>query len=364
MLSKDNWQDTTQRFTRWWKREPGDRPLMRIIARRSEPLEPLDPIEPAATPEPLYLDVDRAVAILRNRCRSVRFLAESFPNLDLNLGPGSMALYLGSEPVFAWDTLWYSECVNDWETFGPLRFDPENRWWKIHQVMLEKGRLLAGEDFPVSIPDIIENVDILSALRGPQAFCYDLVDEPERMRELVEQVDNLYFRYYNRFHDLVRMDDGGSVYTAFQIWGTGRTAKVQCDFSALMSPAQFREFVLPSLRKQCRQLDHSLYHLDGPDCIKHVDALMEIVELDALQWTAGAGQPDGACEKWLPVYDKVRAAGKGLWISIEDGGYEDWVAGAERLVHRYGATGLYFLFPEMSEEQAEKLILKAEREWR
>ena len=48
------------------------------------------------------------------------------------------------------------------------------------------------------------------------------------------------------------------------------------------------------------RLDHSLYHLDGPDAIKHVPALMELEKLDALQWTCGAGQPDGACPRWYP----------------------------------------------------------------
>ncbi len=364
MLSKDNWMDTTQRFMKWWRREPGDRPLMRVVARRETPVEPLEIIPPAATPEPLYLDVGRAAAILRNHCRSVHYMGEAFPCLDLNLGPGSMALYLGSEPVFSWDTLWYTECVHDWETYGLPRFDPENRWWKRHQEMLEEGVRLAGDDFVVAIPDIIENVDILSALRGPQAFCYDLIDEPVRMKALVDCIDDLYFQYYDPLYNMVWMHDGSSVYTAFKIWGPGRTAKVQCDFSAMMSPLQFREFVKPSLEKQCERLDHSLYHLDGPDCIRHVDALMEIEQLDALQWTAGAGQPDGANECWLPLYDKVRAAGKGLWISIADGGYEDWVAGAERLVERYGSTGLYFLFPEMTENQAQRLLDRAETSWR
>ena len=107
----------------------------------------------------------------------------------------------------------------------------------------------------------------------------------------------------------------------------------------------FRDYVQPSLTKQCRNLDHSIYHLDGPDAIKHVPALMEIKELDALQWTCGAGKPDGGSPDWYPIYDQVRAAGKGLWISLHDGGPEDWAKSAQRLLNRYGPTGLYFIFP-------------------
>src|SRR5699024_7599957 len=146
------------------------------------------------------------------------------------------------------------------------------------------------------IPELMENIDVLASLRGAQNTVYDLIDEPEEMEERIQQVTDVYFDYYDRFYDLVKDTDGSSSYTVFQIWGEGKTAKIQCDFSALMSPNQFREFIVDPLRQQARKLDHVLYHLDGPDAIKHVDALMEIEEIDALQWTSGDHGPDGTLE--------------------------------------------------------------------
>ena len=72
---------------------------------------------------------------------------------------------------------------------------------------------------------------------------------------------------------------------------------------------------------------------------------MEIKELDALQWICGAGKPDAGSEEWYPIWDAAHDAGKGLWIILQDGGPEDWARSAQKLVKRYGATGLYFLFP-------------------
>ena len=202
-------------------------------------------------------------------------------------------------------------------------------------------------------------------MRGAQNLCFDLIDQPEVVKDRLEQLDSLYFEYYDRFYDLVKTEDGGSSYTTFSIWGPGRTAKIQCDFSAMISPAHFREFVIPSLRKQCQNLDFSLYHLDGPDAIKHVEALMEIEELNALQWTPGAGQPDGGSPQWFSIYDQVIAANKSLWIifSAKNGRFEDWVDAADQIVKRYGPEKLYFLFPVMSEKEAETLMVKAERDW-
>lgn len=346
----DDWQAVKDRFEQWWNREPwdkpADRPLMRIVAAGKA--GKTAPVEKAREPRDKYLDVSAILAGFRNYCETHYFLGDAFPAVDINLGPGSMALYLGGEPEFAWDTVWYQEKCESPLEFESLGYDEHNYWWVLHQKMAEEAASLAAGDFYVNIPDIIENLDILSALRGPQNLCYDILDEPEAIRRGVEIIDGVYFKYYHRFYDLLKDDKGYSSYTAFSILGKGRVAKVQCDYCALISPDMFREYVQPSLRKQCRNLDHSLYHLDGPDAIKHVPALMEIEELDALQWTCGAGKPDGGCEQWYPIYDQVRAAGKGLWIQLYDGNASAWAESVKRLVKRYGKTGMYFLFPQFA----------------
>ncbi len=364
MRYKEHWEDTQKRFEAWWKGTNTGRPLMKIVAKRKEPVEALETVEPHADAESFHLNVEKNIRLYRNYCRSHSFMAEAFPNFSIDLGPGSMALYLGAEPEFSWDTLWFKECIHEWdEKWRNLSFDQQNRWWVKHQEMARQARDLAGGDFPIAIPDIIENLDILLVMRGTENLCYDLMDEAGIIKEGVSQIDDLYFKYYDTLYDMLKFKDGSSVYTCFQIWGQGKTAKVQCDFSAMMSPGQYREFALESLKKQCARLDNSLYHLDGPDAIKHVDAIMEIKDLKALQWTCGAGQPDGGSQQWYPIYEKVRAAGKSLWIQFYDGGFEDWVKGAEKLVRTFGSQGMYMLFPDMEEEEAVRLINIAEERW-
>lgn len=340
----NDWQKIYDRFDEWWHCADVKKPLMKIIANgkngKTIPLE--KPLDPAG----IYLDSRYIVTGYRNYCETHFFLADSYPNVDLNLGPGSMALYLGSDPEFAWDTLWYKETTEDPEEFEKLSYDSGNKWWLKHQEIIRDAVSLADDQFYVNIPDIIENMDILSALRGPQNLCYDIIDDGDAIKHGVEKIDNLYFTYYDAFYNMVKSTDDIVSYTAFNILGKGKVAKIQCDFSAMISPDNFRTFVQPSLRKQCRLLNHSVYHLDGPDAIKHVEALMEIRELNALQWTCGAGKPDGGSEGWYPIYDKVRDAGKGLWIMLSDGGPADWARSAKRLVQRYGKKGMYLLMPE------------------
>lgn len=245
-----------------------------------------------------------------------------------------------------------------------LKFDPENKWLVKHLELVKKCRELAGDDFYIPIPDLMENIDVLASLRGAQNTVYDLIDEPEEMEERIRQVTDVYFDYYDRFYDLVKDKDGSSSYTVFQIWGEGKTAKLQCDFSALMSPNQFREFIVDSLRQQAGKLDHVLYHLDGPDAIKHVDALMEIEEIDALQWTSGDHGPDGTLEDWYEIYDKARRAGKSLWIKVYSGNVDDWIRNVDRLVQRYGSHSMLLYFNPMPMADAKKLMAYAEEHWK
>ena len=204
-----------------------------------------------------YRDASRIAERYRFWADSHEFLAESFPNVSLDFGPGSMAAYLGSDIIFKPGTVWFTECVDEWEGYPPLSFDPDNKWFSEHIRLFRDVKKLAGDDYYLAVPDIMENIDVLASLRGAQNTIYDMVDEPEEVEERIRQVQSLYYRYYDSFFDLACRDEDGvksSCYTVFQIWGRGRTVKLQCDFSAMMSPKQFRQFIQPALDEQSNAL--------------------------------------------------------------------------------------------------------------
>lgn len=346
------------RYEAWWKGELTGRPMMYVVARPEEKIPPR-----AATPEIHHADPEDLLRRHLFTTQDDRFLGDAFNSIRCDLGPGSLALYLGAEPVFSWETVWYRECIEDLESHPPLGFSPDNRWWRHHVHLLKVVKAQARGRFRVDIPDLIENMDIYAAMRGAQRSLFDMMDDPELVLWRIQQIDDAYFQYYDRLYDLLRDPDGVSSYTAFHIMGRGRVAKVQCDFSAMISPEQFREFVQPSLKKQVARLDHSLYHLDGPDAIRHVPAIMELEELDALQWTCGAGHPDGGCPRWRPIYDAATRAGKSLWLQIYDGGVNEWIRSCESLIERYGKSHLYFVYPVMCEVDADTLMNHAEKYW-
>ena len=362
MKYKENWEVAQEKWKNYWKHQNTGRPLMCVIAKK-ENAEPLPEALEIKDVSDKYRQAERMVARYRHFCENHEFLAESFPNMSADFGPGSIASYLGSDIIFNQNTVWYKEFVEDWEEIAPFKFDSQNKWFKEHYELVRKCNALAEGDFYIGIPDLIENLDILASMRGAQDLIFDMMDEPERVQERVRQVTAVYFDYYNRFYDLLKDENGDSCYTVFQIWGEGRTVKLQCDFSAMISPDQFRAFVQESLREQSRQIDNVLYHLDGPDAIKHLDAIMEVEGIDALQWTSGDYGPDGVHEAWYVIYDKAIAAGKSLWVKIYTGDLDEWIRGVDKLVKRYGSHSLFLRFPPIARADADKLLAYAEEHW-
>ena len=381
---KVNMEAAKEKFRNYWAHKNTGRPLMCVIARRPEVEQYSDgtPVEGGYLdqicqgkyynmPEELkwkdmedkYQNPQRIVDRYRYFCQTHAFLGESFPNLNIDFGPGSLASYLGSEIGFKEDTVWFNKCLDGWDGVPKLTFDPENKWFKKHLQLAKDCQALAGDDFYVDMPDLMENIDVLASLRGAQDILFDLLDEPEMIGERIQEVTDIYYEYYDRFYDFIKDEEGGNAYTVFQIWGPGRTVKLQCDFSAMMSPEDFRKYIQPSLRSQSENVDHVLYHLDGPAAIKHMDALMEIDGIDALQWTSGDAGPDGTLPDWDVIYDKAIAAGKAIWVKVYSGEFEDWIRNVDRIVNKYGSHSLFLLFPEMSMEQAAYLLDYADRNW-
>ncbi len=74
----------------------------------------------------------------------------------------------------------------------------------------------------------------------------------------------------------------------------------------------FDEFVIPTLREQCAALDYVYYHLDSTTALQHLESLLLMEEIDAIEWTPQSGLPQGGSPEWYDLYRRVKAAGKSV----------------------------------------------------
>jgi len=311
---KPDFAEACERMSAFWRKRPLDRPAIWVTAPRREPIP--GPEAPRVTKDPIRQWTDQEYRLAQGdaQMRGTFYGAEAVPTFQTQLGPGSLAIHLGSPPTFMPDTVWYNACMDDLTTGRDLAYDPREEWW-VWTCEFTRRAVQAGEGkYVVAFPDFIENLDTLASLRGAIELLTELVDAPQAIHRYQRQILELYFRYFDEAAALMDIPTYGSVFVTFPVWGPGRICKLQCDMSAMISPDMFREFVLPYLVDQCRRVDHPFYHLDGPDAICHVPALLEIEELHGIQWTPGAGAYPVHSEEWWPMFRQIQDAGKSLFL--------------------------------------------------
>jgi hypothetical protein len=310
--------DVRKRLAEWWNGGDIGRPAMQITtprpeaSLRSETTLPTQPEAPSGSC-PQYTTLSLTYRVERDeylRSRNVS-LGEDMPTASPCLGPNCLALYLGCTAIERPDTVWFETCIKDPDK-AVFEYDPDNHYWDF-QLRLIKALLEAGKGkYLVTFPDLIEGLDTLAAMRGSEPLLIDLMDRPEWVHESLDRITDLYIKYYDTIYELIKDETGGSHFWA---WAPGKMAKFQCDFSAMISPAMFNDFMVPILKRLTEHVDYCMYHWDGPGAIPHHDALLSIPGINMIQWTPGDGVEGATDPRWWPLFHKTIDAGKKVLLT-------------------------------------------------
>lgn len=363
-----DWEAIRQRMEDWWHGCNAERPILSIEVNKSNlqgnairdgwvasssgtmDVEQLKKNEVKMSAEEArrhWTDFDillqRNLSLFEQRY----YTAETYPKFAANIGVGSLALFLGCNPSFTKDTIWYEPALSDPET-DQLILDKNNQWLQWSMQTTKKMKEAADGNFLVGIPDITENLDILAPLYDTQELMFHMLDYPEEIHRLQQQLQQIWYEVYQMHYDAIVDDKGYSNFGPFQLWGKGKMAKLQVDVSAMFSKDMFDEFALPYLDAQTKWLDKSMYHLDGVDALKHLDSVLSLEHLDALEWTPGAGQPDGGDEVWDYVYEKTLNSGKQIYALVAP-------ENIKRFVKKFGHKGVFIMTSAKDEAQADAM---------
>jgi hypothetical protein len=348
---KANWEESKQRYIDWWNHKGV---VLTMWEHFQEGVTPHAEVAAPAAPVDVnqrWFDAEWRAQQLNDYVAHSSLMADIIPVANTQLGPGSLAAILGGRLEGGEDTIWIHPNPDLGEE---ILFDPENEAWKLHKALLSNCKRLANGNYYVGMPDLMEGLDILAALRGTDTVLMDTVLNPELLDRQLQQVNDIYFRVYDELYDIIKEDDG-MAFCYFSIWGPGRVSKLQSDISIMIGEEDYRRFVQPYIRQQCQKLDYSLYHLDGVGAIRHLDALLEIEELDAIQWTPGVGEPQGGDPKWYDLYKRILAGGKSIqanWVGMNE---------LEPLLDNVGANGLHINIDFHSEKEVEDALKIVEK---
>ena len=348
---KRDWAQAARRLEAWWDREIVDRAVIQVTA-------PRDGVTPRAIPAPptieeRWTNVGYVLESALERMRTTYYGGDAFPSYYPNLGPDVFAAYLGCPLEFGERTSWSFPIISDWANRPPFRLDRENRWWKLTVELTRAAVELAPGRFLVGLTDLHGGMDGLAALRDPQDLALDVIDDPETVTRAVDELIPIWFEVYEGLRQLINPRVPGTT-TWMSVWTEKKSYPVSCDYICMISAAMLREFVWNDLVAETEWLDRSVFHLDGPDAIRHLGTLFELPKLHAIQWVPGEKLPRESVLKWIPLLRCIQAANRAIHLSVQP---EE----VEPLLLALAPEGLLLRTACDTEEEAKDLVRRVEK---
>ena len=349
MRYKDDWEITKKRFAAFWDGEILDRCCISVKAFDSRNLTYEDFIPESDEDRVSYwTDTERIIRRNRRRMEHTYYGGESFPAIFINLGASGHAGFFKGEKHYFGESVWFFPSLED---PAALEFD-ENSF--LYRKTIGMARAFADDsrgDYVVSMPDGTGNADALSHLMGPENLMMAMLEDPDGVQGALAKINDAYKRTMAEVYSIVKdVNDGGSCVDWLSTWAPGFHAQMQSDMSVMISKGMFDEFVLPELQDQCRFLEYPLYHFDGIEQIRHLDSLLSIPELRAIQWTQVVGQPP--VTEYIPYLKKIQAAGKNVIIHVSP----EQIA---PLMENLSSRGLFLITSTRTRDEADAIIKQA-----
>jgi len=329
----------------YWEGEIIDRPIVCVRAPKAGSA----PVVPPRYMDGVYGDFADAVGRYDQYAKNTVFAGESLPNMPISFGPDQFALFIGGDFTVSDETAtsWIHPYVESWRDTS---FALDTVAGSLYNRMLEfirEARRQGKDKFLISMIDLHSAMDCLSAMRGPQNLCFDLYDCPEDVEEANNKARALYRPVYDALFAAGEMEITGSI-GWMPLYYEGKFAVVQCDFMGLIGNADAKKLVMPALEEESAYLDRCILHLDGKDALRHLDDILAIERINAIQWVPGDGQPK--TYEWMELLQTIQRAGKGLYLY-------DWSVEAIHAHYKeLRPEGLVFDLEAKTEGESEALL--------
>lgn len=309
---KPDYENSKARYDAFWDRQIIDRPPVSLKLPIQNPKSL--PKKTYANFEEKWLDIDFRAEWTAINLSNYEYLADAMPVAWPNMGPEIFSAWCGCGYNFGSRTTWSEPCIEDWENDADRAvLSKDHPLFKktvdYTNLLLEYGK----GNFIVGLTDFHSGGDHLAALRDPQNLAIDMIDHEDEIVAKLKSSYKEFFEVYDIFYNMLR-EAGMPITTWTSIIHDGKFYVPSNDFSCMISKDMFDDIFLPGIINECRYYERSLYHLDGPGALRHLDSILEIKELDAVQWVPGAGNEGYA--KWIDVYQKIQKANKGIQLGV------------------------------------------------
>lgn len=313
---KEDWARVREAHQAWWRGELS-RPLVQVRVREERkdagpcPAAPVLSQENCTdfshTPEALIERLDYELS-------QTLFLGDSFPIVNFNsFGPGVAAAFCGARLSNESGRVWFFPEEEKPVEEISIRYDPENVWVRrIKDIYRAGGERWKGNVL-MTLPDLGGVMDIVATFAGTENLLLALYDEPDQVKRLVGEARTAFMAAYRDLYQALEEAGNPGCSDWDGLYSDAPSYVLQSDFSYMIGPDMFKEFVFDELQASCRELVNVIYHMDGLGQLPHLPQLLKMENLKAIQWVQGDGQRSGAY--WMDVYRQIVQSGRGCQVS-------------------------------------------------
>ena len=315
MRFKEDIEIVKKRLYAFWDREIIDRALVSVIAPKEKGKNISmfhNSRDMTGEPEELRKYWEDPETIYRNNMERLEntFLGgETLPIIFQNYGTSGHCNFYGAVPSYGNDTIWFDPVWDDLtEAENSYTEERLKQHLEITRYLTER----AGDSYFIGMPDSSGTLDALGHLYGTENVLMEMLAEPDAVKNAIRILNEGWIRTNEMFYQVTEKLNGGGAHAWMHILAPGRVAHMQCDMSVMFSKDMYREFVVDELKQQMEWLEYPVYHFDGIEQEQHLDYILGLDRLKAIQWTHVAGQPSAS--HYLPVLKRMQSAGKALII--------------------------------------------------
>ena len=354
-FSNSDWDRVKKSYNDWWDKKSKNA-VIGAMVKSYQPSEKL-PAKPLLTQNNVHLNftADEVLDAIEYHLSQYEFIGDAFPYFNMDcFGPGVIAAFLGCEMDNnnGETGIWFHPSKKlDINTFNPV-YDGDNPILnRIKELFRKSAQRFEGKIL-LSMPDLGGVADVLSSFFPGEELLYEMYDNPEAVISAIKKLDALWQRFYNEFAKELNSASFG--YTDWSnIYSSKKSYVIQSDVTYMLSNEMFKEFVYDSVKLHTKNLERTVFHLDGVGELKNLNDLLAIKELTAVQWVPGANSGKDTFFEWMDVYNKILSADK--LVQILEGKYED----IENIVRSVDKKGYILRRVSLFDKQDRDYVVKS-----
>ncbi|MBQ3078626.1 MAG: hypothetical protein IJC48_01320 [Clostridia bacterium] len=311
-FSKDDYFRLQNTYRSWWKGELS-RPIVPFVTTGHEPGRKPSAYTPLCFENAWDFSVtpDQLVDACDWQLSQTRFHGDAFPMFSVTpFGAGTLAAFLGCTPVGRKETVWFFPPEKD-IPIENLHFEIDKnnpclrRVLNVYEAGMEKWR----GSVVITMADLGGIMDVLASFRGSENLLMDLYDSPDEVKRCINEIQDMWFECFKMINGILGNEVMGHSHW-YGIFDEKPNYILQSDFSYMIGPKMFDEFIAPELSISASRIQNAVYHMDGIGQIPHLESLLKIDGIRGIQWVPGDGE---ALKKdWTELLIRIIKSGKKL----------------------------------------------------